>query len=177
MDSAFANDFRMHAREYRDFSVETEDITLRRPQEGKNIELVANGHRYEIGRITRAFPLSSALEPVVFFDAEGEEIGLMKQVGLLDSDSHNLLAEELEKSYFMPRINSIKSMEETLGIETWTVVTNKGLRAFEVEDATYNVRAIGEGRVLVKDVDGNRYEIQNWRALDRKSIGLLMKYL
>ena len=79
--------------------------------------------------------------------------------------------------YFMPNIRSILSMEEALGIETWKVVTNKGEREFQVRDPRHSVRHMPRGRVLIKDVDGNRYEVPNWRSLDRKSVSLLMRHL
>ena len=77
----------------------------------------------------------------------------------------------------MPCINAILSIDEVLGVESWTVVTNKGERGFEVRDPRNNVRAIGKGRVIINDVDGNRYEIRDWRRLDRKSVSLLAKHL
>jgi len=173
MSNSLAYKNMFQAKEYRDFSVADDDVTLRRPEEGKKVELAVNGQRYEVGRMASAFPLSSSLEAVVFYDTDGEEIGLLKQVGQLDSDSQSILTVELEKSYFMPCINAVLSREEKLGVETWKVVTNKGERSFEVRDPRNSVRAIGRGRVIIHDVDSNRYDIRDWQKLDRKSVSLM----
>jgi len=167
----------LRAREYADFSVDTDEVTLRRPEDGKNVELTVNGRRYEIGRIGSVFPLTHALGAVAFFDKDGEEIGVMKHLDSLDDDSRGLLMEELEKAYFMPRVKSIDNVTESLGIESWTVTTDKGERTFDVRDPQRGVRKMAEGRVIIKDVDGNRYEVTDWYQLDRKSMTILMQYL
>ncbi len=175
--SATLGDNAIHARQYRDFRADTDEVMLRRPQEGKNLELTINGEQYKIGRIASAFPLSSVLDTVAFFNPDGEEIGCMKEGSDLDAESRDLLREELDKAYFMPRIRAILAMEEYLGIETWRVMTNKGEREFQVRDPRHSVRHLPHDRVLIKDVDGNRYEVRRWRELDRRSIYLLMRHL
>jgi hypothetical protein len=167
----------LQPKQYTDFCVGTDQVKLRRPEAGKNLQLTINDRRYEIGRLASAFPLSWPLETVVFFDAEGEEIGVMKQVGALDQDSQRVLLEELDKAYFMPRIEAIVNLQENLGVERWLVLTDKGERTFEVRSPRRNVRSIGNSRVIIKDVDGNRYEVRNWRRLDRGSIAFLMRHL
>ena len=167
----------MQPKQYTDCTVDTDQVTLRRPEEGKNVILTINGRHHEIGRIASAFPLSAAVEAVVFFDVVGEEIGVMKHVDALDAHSRRLLQLEMEQAYFMPRIEALLALEEALSVETWTVATDKGERSFEVRDPRNNVRTMGKSRVIIKDVDGNRYEVPNWRALDRHSIGLLLRYL
>lgn len=171
------NDVRSRSKEYQDFCADSDEVTLRRPQEGKSLELTVNGRHYEVSRVASAFPLSNSMDTVVFFDDSGDEIGCMKRVKSLDTQSRGLLNGELEKSYFMPRIQTVLSMEESLGIELWTVVTNKGTREFQLRSPRTNIRHLPNGRVLVKDVDGNRYEIRNWRHMDRRSIHLLMRHL
>ena len=164
-------------KQYHDFCPEADEVTLRRPQEGKNLELTVNGRPYEVRRVASAFPLSAVLDTVAFFDQKGEEIGCMRNGDALDAESKHLLKGEMEKAYFMPRIRAILSMEESLGIETWKVVTDKGDRQFEVDRPRHNVRHLPRGRVMIKDVDGNRYEVPSWRKLDRRSVSLLMRHL
>jgi hypothetical protein len=175
--TATRSGLQLKPKEYKDCSVETDEVTVRRPETGKNVVLEVNGTRHEIGRIASAFPISSALEAVAFFDTNGEEIGIMKHAYALDEESRNILREELEKAYFMPRIQRIISTRESLGVEEWVVVTDKGERSFEVRDARRNVRKISETRVIIKDVDGNRYEIPHWQELDRNSLAQLMNYI
>lgn len=171
------NGFNLHEKHYKDFRGDSDHVQIERPQHGNNVRLRVNGENHDIGRIASAFPLSSSLESVAFFDTDGEEIGVMKKAEALDESSRCILREELEKSYFMPRILEIQEMVESLGIETWNVVTDKGERTFEVRDPRRKVRKLSETRVVIKDVDGNRYEIKDWTQLDRNSIRLLMRHL
>jgi hypothetical protein len=168
---------RLEPKQYRDVNVATDQVKLQRPDDGADVVLLLNGEHYQIGRIASAFPISSSLNNIAFFNEEGEEIGVMKEVNCLDEQSRQILKEELEKAYFMPRIQAVLRMDESLGVESWTVETDKGERTFEVRDPRRNVRRISGRRVLIKDVDGNRYEVPNWAALDKKSIALLMRHL
>lgn len=169
--------FDIRQKAYRDFKADSDHVKLRRSERSDNLRLILNGEEHEISRVASAFPLSSSLDTVAFFDSDGEEIGVMKNPRALDDPSQELLQEELDKSYFMPRILEIKEMEENLGVESWQVVTDKGERTFEVRDPRRNVRKIADDRVIIKDVDGNRYEVRDWTQLDRNSIRLLMRHL
>jgi len=167
----------VRTRQYMDVNVGTDKVTLRRPEHGQYVVLTVNGKAYEVGHIASAFPLSAPLDLIVFFDRAGQEIALMKNARSLDDESRRVLKKELEKGYFMPRIDSINNVEETLGVATWTVTTNKGRRTFDVRDPRTTIRTMGEGRVIIKDVDGNRYEIRDWYRLDRKSMSFLTQHL
>ncbi|MFP4175983.1 MAG: DUF1854 domain-containing protein [Planctomycetota bacterium] len=164
-------------RDYRDFSSHNDSIRLKRHENGKDVVLELNGETHLISRVASAFPISASEEVVVFFDAEGEEIGMLQDPEGLEEQSRELLQHELERSYFMPRILEIEDMAEELGVESWTVVTNKGKRTFEIRAPRRNVRKVGDNRVIIKDVDANRYEIEDWTRLDRNSLRLLMRHL
>ncbi|MBS3763136.1 MAG: DUF1854 domain-containing protein [Planctomycetes bacterium] len=177
MATTLAGSLMLQQKEYEDFCPRTDRVTLRRPDEGKNILLKINDETHEIGRIASAFPLSSAMENVAFFTTEGEEIGVMKKVERLDPESFRILREELEKAYFMPAILAVEDINEHLGVEEWEVRTDKGQRTFQVRDPRRNVRKIGENRILIKDVDGNRYEAKDWKRMDRTSFSYMMRYV
>ena len=54
----------------------------------------------------------------------------------------------------------------------WETETDKGTRRFEVTSRR-DVKKIGKRRIIVKDADGNLYEIPDYAILDQKSIILL----
>ena len=80
--------------------------------------------------------------------------------------------EELQKRYFMPKITKINSLEGHFGVTEWDVETAQGDVEFGMR-SRYDIVTLENGRVLIKDVDGNRYEIENYNKLDLKSIALL----
>ncbi len=159
------------------FFVETEDVRLELLDDGIELVFKSNNKRHCVARVSSAFPLTTPGRLVSFFDKSGAEVCILRNAGELDKESLQILQEELEKCYFMPTIRAIEEMQERLGVETWRVRTNKGERAFEVRDPRRNVRQIGGGQIVIKDVDANRYLIPNWKGLDRKSIKLLMRHL
>lgn len=171
------NALRIEEKQYRDVDGVKDKVKLRRGEKEQRIWLKINDEEYEVGRLASAFPLSASLKRIVFFNTKGEEIGCLKNAHKLDDHSKKVLWEEFDKSYFMPKIESIEEITDHLGLELWRVTTNKGERTFEVRRPRKNVRIISPKRMIVKDVDGNRYEITDWRMLDKSSLALLMRHL
>ncbi len=164
-------------REYLDFDASSDQVRLSRRSDEHRLLLHVNDKKYEIGRVANAFPLSAGLKRIVFFNQHGEEIGVLKAASGLDDNSLCMLREELDRAYFMPVIEAIYGIGDHLGLELWDVLTNRGRRSFEVRQPRKNVRMISPGRIIIKDVDGNRYEVKGWQKMDKKSISLLMRHL
>ena len=133
---------------------------------------LSDGSKHAKVRAMRAFPLSNPGDFIILRDKEDNEIGLIESINELDSKYKKILEEELQKSYFIPQITKIKNLEEKFGISQWEVETNKGTHTFNVRNRE-EVRLFSSGRVLIKDADGNRYEILDHRRLDLKSRAFL----
>ena len=131
-----------------------------------------DGTEYAKVRAMRAFPLSAQDRYIVLRDEEGKEIAMIKDPGELDAKSRHALEVELGKSYFVPQITSINKIDEDFGVPKWDVETDRGHRRFELRNRN-DAKTVGRGRVLIKDIDGNRYEINNFHLMDAKSISYL----
>ena len=131
-----------------------------------------DGREYSKVRAVKAFPLSAAMHFIALRDEEEKEIGIIEDPGQLDGESREALKVELEKSYFMPDIIRINDIDEDFGVPKWDVETDKGHRTFELRSRR-DARMMGRGRVLIKDIDGNRYQIPDYRKLDPRSRDLL----
>lgn len=118
------------------------------------------------------FPVSGAAEYLSFVDEKGKEIILLRNPGELDADSRRVLAEELSRTYFVPRITRIYEIEDAHGSARWVVETDRGYRVFDVRDRE-DVRILESGGLLLQDVDGNRFEIEDVDDLDERSRRLL----
>ena len=127
---------------------------------------------HRIQRILRAFPITMPWNYIVFKDAEDKEIGVLRNVNELDSESARVLKEELEKIYFIPRITKIYDIKEEFGVLVWKTETDKGPRRFDVINRR-EVKKISRDRILIKDGDGNLYDIPDFRKLDQRSLVLL----
>ena len=120
----------------------------------------------------RSFPLTDSDKYITLLDNEGEEIGIIQDIKHLPRGSAEILLSELQKRYFMPKITKIHELEGQFGVTRWVVETNRGPVTFGMR-TRYDVVSLENGRVLIKDADGNRYEIENYHHLDPESIALL----
>jgi len=122
------------------------------------------------------FPLTGPENFISLFEIndgkKGDEIGIIEDVGKLDSRSRKILKTELKKEYFMPKITKINSMKEFHGVTKFNVETDKGRRVFETRHKE-DIRKMSGGRVVIKDADGNRYEIVDHKKLDQRSRDLI----
>lgn len=147
--------------------------------------LKVDDKEFENFKVLKLFPLSKPDQFITFYDehkneqgqVELNEIGVLKNFRKLDEDSLELLEFELEESYFMPEITRIDIIEEDVDGWRWEVDTNKGLREFKVESRVHDIRKLSDGRIIIRDADGNRFKLPNLNRLDQKSIALLLKQL
>ena len=105
-----------------------------------------------------------------------KEIGIIRDMRELDKKSQKILTSELEVNYFTPKITRINKIKSDFGSYTWTVETDKGPRTFEVRYRE-DVHIVPPNRVLIRDVDGNRYEIPDYSRLDSSSRTMLEKHM
>ena len=120
----------------------------------------------------RTFPLTQPNQYISLLDAQKNELGLIEDINQLKEADQTVLAEELAKCYFMPKITKIHFIEGRFGVTQWEAETEVGSVSFDLRSRN-DITSLDGGRVLIKDVDGNRYEIVNYHRLDPKSVALL----
>ncbi len=119
--------------------------------------------------VNPAFPLSEVGRFLFFVDNGGNEIGMLKDIQELKGESRNVLEAILDRIYFMPKIVQINNIVEEFGVSRWDVVTEKGPRVFDIRSRRRDVRPFGRNRIIIHDIDGNRYEIPDYTKLDKNS--------
>jgi len=164
------------AAEPRTDFIPVSSIELRKNREGDNVAIL-DGREIVLGHIVSIFPISNRSHFVSLRDLEGNEIGIVEQAHELDPESRRILRAELERSYFLPKIQDILSVADHLSIFTFRVKTDKGLRTFEVRNPRRSIRSVGGGRYIIKDVDGNRYDIPKLGNLGPKSQNLMGEFV
>ena len=129
--------------------------------------------RYERINAFRTFPLSAGDQYLSLRDREGDEIGIVESLEDLAPAQAALLRDELDRRYFTPLIQRVASLKEEFGYSYWTVDTDAGRRRFTVQSGKNNVTMVGEGRLVIVDVDGNRFEVADYTRLDRSVLRTL----
>ncbi len=133
----------------------------------------------DLGRVMfhRAFPFDCPEEFISVQSREGKEYGVIRSISDFGEQNACLIKAELERKYFMPEIKKIISLKERFGYSYWETETDKGNLSFALHDTFRNIAHIGEYRLVITDVDGNRYNINDVNALDRASYRKIELYL
>lgn len=93
------------------------------------------------------------------------ELGLIEDMSDFDEDTQRLLREQLELRYFMPVITKITRVKEEYGYSYWDVETDRGSLDFVMQTRSSSIMRLSDVRIIVIDIDGNRYEIPDLTAL------------
>ena len=128
-------------------------------------------------RIARAFPLSDPDRFIGLRDGRDKDIGIFETLHGLDAVSRDIVDGELERRYFVPQITKVTNVREEFGVVTWEVDTTKGHRRFLVRNMKDSTFTLGTSRVMMTDVDGNRYEIPDAYVLGPQALVVLSKIL
>ena len=128
-------------------------------------------------RVVAAFPLTSPGRDVCFLDGKDNEIGEVESLSDFTAAQRRIVEAELAKRYYMPVITRLRSVKDEFGLSYWDVETDRGPREFVLRGSTEHVTQIDERRLMIVDIDGNRFELRDWDRLDAKSYGLVVRLL
>lgn len=132
---------------------------------------------YDRVRVRRAFPFSLADKYVSVLDNDQNEIGLIEDVSIFPREQAELICAELDRVYFCPEILKIVSVRERLGYAYFSVVTDAGEREIPLRDVYRSIIRVSDDRIVIIDIDGNRYGVSSLKALDKSSMKRLELYL
>jgi hypothetical protein len=110
----------------------------------------------------------------ISFISNDQEYLIIEGVHVLDPLSRAIVEEELEKNYYLPKINEIVRTEVFQGNRYFEVNTDKGRCRFVIKNPFTSIRKMAKG-VLIRDVVGNQYMIEDMGELDEKSRSELEK--
>ena len=124
-------------------------------------------------RVVRCFPLTAGDRFIALHTRKGRELGIIADLAELDAQSQAALAAELKHTYFRPQITAVHAITELYHVPSWRVDTDRGPRRFEIRSSRRDIRILPQCRVLIRDADGNQYEIPDYRRLDPASRALV----
>ena len=127
--------------------------------------------------LCRQFPFELQWEFLSVMNEDSEEIGIIRDVSLFEGEVGAMLKNELERRYYAPVIKQILNVKERYGFSYWKVHTGEGEVNFTLRDTYRSIIHAGGNRILLLDVNGNRFEIPDTSLLDRKSYKKIELYL
>lgn len=143
------------------------------------LDLTLNGEvrHYDRVILRRAFPFDMPECYVSVLDADGKELGMIESIRDFDGESAELILCELRRVYHTVKLIRILSVNERYGFSYWEAESDDGTVSFTLQDTYRSLLRIGDDRLALFDVDGNRFEIESLTLLDRKSYKKLELYL
>ncbi len=127
--------------------------------------------------VYRAFPLS---DPERFFSIrteKNEEVGLVTEPSQLDPASRVIAMDEIRRRYVLPVVQRVIWLRERFEILECQVETDRGLCHFSIRNLRESLLRPQPNRYILTDVDGNRFDIPDLRALPLASQALLLEHL
>jgi len=147
--------------------------------EGGFVSLKFGDKEYKRVGVYLTFPLTNPEEYISIREADekAKEIGMVEDIKQLPKDQQEMLREQIRLRYFMPVIKKIMEIKEEYGYAYWYVETSFGTCRFTTHMSGDVVVSLSDSRLLVKDIDGNRYEIPDFYALgvqEKKKLDLFI---
>jgi hypothetical protein len=141
--------------------------------DGSLLNVRGFGKSWKNVRLALCQPLKDPGHLAAMFSEDGRELALVSGLKRLDAASRRALDLSLRLHMLTPQILSIKSLGHQYGAVYWNVETDRGPREFVLKGLSEHVRWLSDTRILITDVDGNRFELRDMSKLDKNSKDLL----
>ena len=125
----------------------------------------------------RLFPMTGENRYITLLDDAGKEIAIIRSLKTLMPESRKVIDNALYEYYFIPKISKINEITDKFGILTFDVDTDKGRVSFDIKNRHYDIKQIYGHRILLRDRNDNRYEIEDSSKLDKRSLKLIYPYI
>lgn len=129
----------------------------------------------------RALPIGQPMDYISVADHENKEIGMIRSVSELIEEQRSIVTAELENRYYCPSVFEVKSVKDKLGYVYFELAIGREDHQYDktctVKDVSKNIRMLNDDRLIIFDVDGNRYIVNSLAKLDKKSLSRLGPYL
>jgi len=132
--------------------------------------------------LRRSLPIQEPMKYISVADHENNEIGIIRAVEDLSNNQQDIVINELDNRYYAPNVLEVLSVKDKLGyVYIEMRVQNKNGKSYEkncaIKDVNRNIRMLSDSSMIIFDVDGNRYIVEDLDKLDKHSIKRLDPYL
>lgn len=128
-------------------------------------------------KLSRVLPFSEPYRYISVADMEGKEIGILRDTDSLPAEQAVLVKRELDNRYYCPAVTEIASIKEKMGYFYFDVKIGDYKKVFAAKDISKSIKMLDDQCIIITDVDGNRYLIEDVWAIDAKSRRRIEPYL
>jgi hypothetical protein len=142
--------------------------------DGGFVGLRYKGEEYRHITLRRSLPVVMPFEYISVADDKKKEIGIIRAIDELCAEQRHIVINELDTRYYCPVITEVTSVKDKLGY-VYMEMRLRGTadtvytKSCAVKDVNKNIRMLNEKDIIIFDVDGNRYLINDVDKLDKKS--------
>lgn len=138
--------------------------------EGGFVSLKKGEETWDRVQVIRLFPFT---EPDKFIsirtvEERSKEIGVIADLQDVDGETRQMLLEQLNLHYFTPVIKKIIDIKDEYGYAYFHVLTDRGECRFTINMGSNAVAHLSDTRLLITDLDENRFEIRDVNELSAK---------
>ena len=146
---------------------------------GGFVSLKTGDENYDRVHVVRMFPFTDPEHYISIRtpDENSKEIGIIKDLKDVPKETAELLIAQMNLRYFTPVITKIINIKDEYGYAYFDVVTDRGQCRFTINMGGSSVVHLSETRILISDVDENRFEIPDvmkLSAAERKKLDLFL---
>ncbi|MEM1011141.1 MAG: DUF1854 domain-containing protein [Planctomycetota bacterium] len=116
-------------------------------------------------KASRSFPWSTPDRFVVLRDYEGNEVACIDDLSTLPARSRGAIEAWLQRHTFVPRIQRVRQVRPANAATLFDVETDRGDRTIVLRERE-DLRPLHDGRTLIRDPDGQTYELPPLDDLD-----------
>ncbi len=124
---------------------------------------------YPIIKPAWSAPLSRPGKYLSLLNGKGEEVAMVADPADLTPSSLKAVKEELSRRYLTATVTTVIHARSEFGATYWHVDSDRGERDFVTQSLQENAQWLGEGHLLLIDVDGNRFELKDISSMDERS--------
>jgi Domain of unknown function (DUF1854). len=139
-----------------------------RKTEGNMLSVTADGETHPAVYVHCSFPHTNRTSYLSIRNIDNKEIGMIRSLGDFDEATAKLLEEQMQIRYFCPEITKVLSMKEEFGYSYWEAETTAGVCRFTVRNGGANAKLVTAVRLVISDVNGNRFVIPDIGKLGDK---------
>lgn len=148
----------------------TKDNSKFTKTEGGFISLDFDGKHYDRVAVIRLFPFTDP-DKYISIRTTGDtnrEIGVIEDMAAMTEDVKEMLHSQLLLHYFTPVIQKVIDIKDEYGYAYFHVLTDRGECKFTINMGGNAVVRLSDSRLLISDIDENRFEIPDVFALSQK---------
>lgn len=136
--------------------------------DGRMLSVRTSGEEHSPVYVHCSFPHTNRRSFLSIRTADNKEIGMIRDLDDFPEQTAALLERQMTIRYFTPEITKVIAVKEEFGYSYWEAETTAGLCRFTVRNGGGNVKFVADNRLLIIDVDGNRFVIPQVDRLSDK---------